>query len=81
MRRLKCSRGRAWRVTALPLILIAATACQTTATRTSAIDTRAACEAFPAISYSRQDTPETRRQIVQHNAANAAVCAATAGEG
>ena len=59
-------------------ILIGVAACQTTATPISATSgLRAAC-GFPpvkAISYSRTDTAETRRQLVGHNAAVEAICA------
>lgn len=42
-------------------------------TRTYATDT-VACTSFQPITYSRHDTKETRRQIVGHNAAYAAIC-------
>lgn len=49
--------------------------CQMIPTQTSATDgSSVACNSFQPISYSRTDTPETRRQIVAHNAAYAALC-------
>ncbi len=47
-------------------------ACQTTTTPTGGTDT--ACLVFKPITYSRQDTPVTVRQIVGHNAAHAELC-------
>ena len=58
------------RLAPLALLPLLAT-CQTT-TPTSAIDV--SCLAYEPIRYSRHDTEETRRQIVEHNAAWDAVC-------
>ena len=55
--------------------LISVTGCQTMKTPTSVTDAdHVACTAFQPITYSRDDTRETRRQIVGHNAAYAALC-------
>jgi uncharacterized lipoprotein YajG len=62
--------------TLVPLLLLAA--CATT--DTSGIDAAAAltvarvCTAFPAITYSSQDTPETVAQVQAHNRAHDALC-------
>ena len=40
----------------------------------SELVSRVACSAFSPITYAKHDTPETRRQIVGHNAAWGAVC-------
>ena len=55
--------------------LTSVTGCQTMKTPISGTDEpTVACAAFAAISYSRDDTKETRRQIVGHNAAYDALC-------
>jgi len=46
------------------------TACETT--QTGVIDT--SCTAFVQIKFSSRDTPETVREIREHNAAWAALC-------
>lgn len=38
------------------------------------VDAARFCQAARAITYSSRDTPETRRQIRQHNARGVAVC-------
>jgi len=60
----------------LPLVgllsaLLTLVACDTTQT---AGTSSAVCFAFAPITYSSQDTPETQRQIVGHNAAFATLC-------
>lgn len=66
------------RLAAMLLALtISVVGCQTTKTpisATSFVEVATICEAFPNITYSRQDTPETRRQIVGFNAARDALC-------
>jgi outer membrane biogenesis lipoprotein LolB len=57
----------------LPAALLMLTGCQTT-TPSGAIDT--SCLAFEPVTYSRRDTPQTVREIRQHNAAFAAICGA-----
>lgn len=46
-----------------------------TAIPTVAIDPKAACLAWKAIYYSRTDTPETKEQVRENNAAHDAFCA------
>ena len=53
---------------AVPLLLAA---CKTT---TPISVTDASCLAYEPIRYSRTDTAETRRQIIEHNAAWDALC-------
>lgn len=60
----------------LPLVgllsaLLTLVACETT---TQTAGTSAACLAFEPMTYSSRDTPETKREIVGHNAALAALC-------
>ena len=58
----------------LPGLMLLA-ACQTTATRTFETDVSQACGgALKPIRYSRDDTRETRRQIVGLNAAIESLC-------
>ncbi len=60
--------------TLLPLVALAMaslTGCQTT-TRTGEI--KAGCLVFDPITYSRNDTPETAKQVRQHNAAWESLC-------
>ncbi len=58
----------------VPLMMLVA-ACQTTKTNTSETSRNVTCEAFQPIRYSRTDTEQTRRQIVQHNAVWDEICA------
>ena len=58
----------------LALISIGVAGCQTSRTRTSEIDARTVCALTAIIKYSRDDTAETRRQIVMNNAALAEIC-------
>lgn len=62
------------RALTLSLATMLATACQTTMTHTAVIDVRVVCQAFPAITYSSRDTPQTIREIVGFNAARDALC-------
>jgi hypothetical protein len=64
-----------WLLAALLLLLAA---CRTT-TPISATD--ASCLAYEPIRYSRTDTAETRRQIIEHNAAWDALCRMTGKDG
>ena len=58
---------RLWLLAALPLLQACATTTPISVTDTS-------CLAYEPIRYSRKDTEQTRRQIVQHNAAWDALC-------
>lgn len=57
--------------TLVGLSLIVAGCSQTTA---SSGVTRLTCTSFPPITWSDKDTPETVRQVKQHNAGWKAVC-------
>jgi hypothetical protein len=61
------------RVALLPMPLLILTGCATT---TASVGTDAiACSAFEPIRWSKKDTEETIRQVQEHNAAWAAICA------
>lgn len=55
----------------LPLLL---TSCQTTVS--GGIKSSGACVTFKPILWSKQDTLETAKQVIEHNAAWRAVCGA-----
>jgi len=54
----------------LALVLVVTTGC--ISTRTDVIDT--SCDAFNVITYSSGDTPLTKQQVREHNAAWLSVC-------
>ncbi len=68
----KTQRPKLLKRAALLSAILIVTGCQKM-TPTAGISS-AVCLAFAPITYSSRDTPETKREIVGHNAALAALC-------
>lgn len=65
------------RLANLLMLLLLATViagCKTTDSAGATDAVRVACQSFQAIYWSKNDTPETVKQVKEHNAAGKAIC-------